>query len=186
MKKSRVVGIILFPIFCVLLSSLVLISDPGFPFALLKTTSPVESVQPTHELFQYFFGLGNIPEVFDASEQSHLADVKHVIVGALLVFVLVTVLLCYSLKKGDVAKIARYGSVVLILMLGASVLVPFDALFTWFHELFFPQGNWVFSASSTLIQFYPFAYFEYFALAIAIHACMVAGVLVFFSRMVRT
>ena len=47
------------------------------------------------------------------------------------------------------------GIIALIAFVGIAVLIDFDAAFTAFHEIFFPQGNWQFSYRSYMIQMLP-------------------------------
>ena len=45
-------------------------------------------------------------------------------------------------------------------------LVAFDTLFTLFHQVFFPGGNWSFDPSrQRLVQLYPFAFWQLVAAA---------------------
>lgn len=46
----------------------------------------------------------------------------------------------------------------LLLLFGAWALLDFNGLFTAFHHVFFPQGNWTFSYSSLLISMYPLGF----------------------------
>jgi len=45
-----------------------------------------------------------------------------------------------------------------VAVLGIGAAVTFDSLFLAFHELFFPQGNFLFPADSNLIAMYPDRY----------------------------
>jgi len=57
------------------------------------------------------------------------------------------------------------GAIVLAacVLLALSTLFSFDAFWTWFHIILFPQGNWMFPAGSTLITLFPEAFFENFS-----------------------
>ena len=47
--------------------------------------------------------------------------------------------------------------------------MAFDALFTLFHQLFFPGGNWSFDpATQRLVQLYPFAFWQVTAAAFGV------------------
>lgn len=45
-----------------------------------------------------------------------------------------------------------------IIVLGVACLIDFDSFFQTFHAIFFPEGNWTFSAHSLLISMYPSAF----------------------------
>ena len=56
----------------------------------------------------------------------------------------------------------KYGGIITVLLTGIIFILTlffFNTIFTLFHLLFFPQGNWVFSADSLLIQTFPEAFF---------------------------
>jgi uncharacterized membrane protein len=48
----------------------------------------------------------------------------------------------------------------IMLFLVFAAILNFELLWLIFHAIFFPQGNWMFSNSSTLITLYPGAFFE--------------------------
>ena len=64
-------------------------------------------------------------------------------------------------RKNFDSKMIKYfffgfaGIIALIAFVGIAVLIDFDAAFTAFHEIFFPQGNWQFSYRSYMIQMLP-------------------------------
>ncbi len=173
-----VIGIILFPFMCILLSFFVLISDTSFTYLLLDNP---EAVQPTKQLTQYFFGKVEVPTVFSSDERMHLADVKRLISYAYYVLEILIIILAYCMLE-NWRKIIKWGTGLLILLFLMAFLTPFDNFFTYFHEIFFPQGNWMFAADSTMIMFYPTAFFMNYSIAIAIHALIVAGIFIIVSR----
>ncbi len=166
-------GIIIFPLFCLLFSFFILITDPAFTLLLLKNP---DSVQPTKQLLHYFEGNAGIPDVFNEQEKAHLQDVKRVMNSAFVVLIILGALL-YICASGDTKKIVPWGTLLLAILIVLSVIVPFDALFTSFHKLLFPQGNWMFAPDSTLITFYPLNFFVAYGIAIAVHALIAAGML---------
>jgi len=159
---------ILVPLFCVLLSFFVLITDSNFTNNLLENN---DAKEPTKQLIKHFFFLEPMPQIFDAQEQSHLNDVSVLIRIALIVFAIICGLLLY-LKPN--ARTIYYGAGLLTAVLLLLALLPFDKLFTSFHQVFFPQGNWQFALDSTLIQFYPFTFFMKYAAFIAIYSLLIA------------
>ena len=78
------------------------------------------------------------------------------IVGLLLLFGLVV----YSWK--DRKRLLKYGGVSTVVFVGVVLmfsLVAFKYTFTFFHQIFFPQGNWQFAVDSLLIQTFPLEFF---------------------------
>lgn len=173
-----VIGIILFPLMCLLLSFFVLITDISFTYLLLDNP---EAIQPTKQLMQYFFGKAEVPAVFSPDEREHLADVKQLISYAYYVLEILIIIVAYCMLE-NWRKIIKWGSALLVLLLLLAFLMPFDNFFTHFHEIFFPQGNWMFAADSTMIMFYPTAFFMNYGIAIAVHALIVAGTFIIVSR----
>lgn len=171
------IGTILFPLFCLLLSFFILLSDSHFTYSLLEKN---ESVQPTKELMNYFIGKGEVPEVFNTEEKSHLQDVKQLIRFGLIALLMTILLMLYSGYN------AKQGTIILTAILAAGLIIPFDALFTKFHQIFFPQGNWIFPPESTLITFYPQNFFSTYALSVIIFAVFIALILSHFERCVLT
>lgn len=125
---------------------------------------------------------------FLQAEVEHMTDVKRVFLYALVftVTVLVLALLsAYTLPSkapGTVSSSLFTGSwltLILLMVLGVSGLLGWDTFFTTFHEIFFPQGNWQFRPSDTLIRLYPPQFWKDAALAAcALVVLMVAVILV--------
>ena len=177
---KNAIGIIIFPIFCLLLSFFVLITDPGFTYLLLDNP---QSIGPTKQLAGYFFDLEEVPDVFNAEEQAHLADVKKVVQYSFVLLAVLILALVIFCMTGDWKKIIKGGTSLLLVLLFLAVIIPFDKLFTLFHQIIFPQGNWMFSVDSTLIQFYPNTFFMSYGAAIAVHAIVAAGILYYFVKL---
>jgi uncharacterized membrane protein len=47
-----------------------------------------------------------------------------------------------------------------VAVIGVAAAVAFDPLFLLFHEVFFPQGNFLFAPDSNLIRLYPEWYWQ--------------------------
>ncbi len=103
--------------------------------------------------------------IYNARELRHMADVKRVSTGAIIVLRLSLVLvlglgLALFLKRwrrelatgllGGVLALVSLG-----LMVGVTALVNFDLFFTLFHRLFFEGDSWLFPYTDSLIQLYP-------------------------------
>ena len=105
--------------------------------------------------------------VFTASEYSHMADVRNVFVAFRIAAAAAGIVGIGLVLR--VARRARRATVVLVrdaalaaalgvaIIAGAAV-VAFDPLFLLFHEVFFPQGNFLFAADSNLLAVYPDEY----------------------------
>lgn len=166
---------ILVPIICILLSLFVLLTDSNFNNKLLENE---QAREPTEQLVKHFFFLAPMPSVFNEQESAHMTDVAWLVRIGLLVLILASILLL-ALKPD--ARTIYYGAGILIGLLAILALLPFDSIFTKFHQLFFPQGNWQFAADSTIIQFYPFEFFYKYAVFIGVYSLLVSFALCAFA-----
>lgn len=102
-----------------------------------------------------------------AAEILHLEDVKEMMKKADYSFYVLllscTLIITYIYKdKRYLSKLLLYGGIAassLVVLFFIFALINFDFLFNLFHQIFFPQGNWVFSADSYLIRTFPRAFF---------------------------
>lgn len=122
---------------------------------------------------------------YDPSEAAHLRDVRVVLAGFLSLFVLAFLVLSVgtarlrheawfwqAVGRGAGALVVGFSA------LGALLVVAFDPLFTLFHVVFFPGGNWAFDPTTErMVQLYPTAFWEYAAAVLAVVG-IVVGVLV--------
>jgi integral membrane protein (TIGR01906 family) len=117
----------------------------------------------------YVTGFGNGPGVllFTADEWRHMADVRTVFIAMEIAAVSALAALAVIGRVvarrgvGAIAALARDASViaaVAVAILGVAAAFAFDSLFLMFHELFFPQGNFLFPPDSNLIAMYPDQY----------------------------
>jgi integral membrane protein (TIGR01906 family) len=104
--------------------------------------------------------------LFTPNELSHMEDVKRlvdalwrvqVISGVLMLGSLVLLLARHETRRSGYLAMVAGGilTTALLLVLVLLVLSGFDALFVQFHEIFFPQGNWTFDYSDSLIRLFP-------------------------------
>ena len=111
--------------------------------------------------------------LFGADEVSHMADVKQLILltfsvqrASAMFLLLVTGLAVYAFRRavwGTLAAWLRRGPLVttgVIAVLGIAALVAFDPLFTLFHNLAFPQGNFLFPRTADLVRAFPFGFWR--------------------------
>lgn len=109
-------------------------------------------------------------------ELMHMQDVKTVFNWAficMLLFVGFSMIFPSMIAKRTSAGII--GGFAFITLLCA--LINARTLWTFFHQIFFPQGGWMFSPDSMLITLYPGTYFASFAVAVFIVAFIIVGLL---------
>ncbi|MDR0856546.1 MAG: TIGR01906 family membrane protein [Clostridiales bacterium] len=119
-------------------------------------------------------------DFYTEEELSHMADVKAVFVAVKVAeYILVPAgvgLLALVLLFGkprdifdELARAAMRGTIALFIVLGLiglAVAVDFDAVFTVFHGIFFPQGNWQFAWDSRMLAMLPEALFMHAGIGI--------------------
>jgi uncharacterized membrane protein len=104
---------------------------------------------------------------FTTAEYAHMADVRNVFVGARVAAVAAAILAALVILGAarrdrraaavlvrDAAIAAGIGSAAV----AVAAAVAFDPLFLLFHEVFFPQGNFLFPPDSNLLAMYPDPY----------------------------
>ncbi len=110
---------------------------------------------------------------YTSNEVSHLSDVKNVTFIANLVFYVslaVTTLILTSIRNKKewphfLWNASIHGICFIVLTIIA-IGISFETIFTYFHYLFFPQGNWTFPLNSLLIQTFPKEFFQTIAFTI--------------------
>jgi integral membrane protein (TIGR01906 family) len=126
-----------------------------------------------HHLWStYVIGLAPVPPeglgTFTADEYAHMADVRGVFRGAQLAAAVAFVVAAFRLYRARAARRAlrllRDGALVaaaIVAVIGLAAAVAFEPLFLLFHDVFFPQGNFLFDpATSNLIRLYPEWYWQ--------------------------
>jgi integral membrane protein (TIGR01906 family) len=118
----------------------------------------------------YVVGFGGPPDglgTFSGAEYEHMADVRNVFRGAELVATLALGIIGFrvrrALAKGRALRLVGDGALAaaaLVVAIGVAAVLAFDQLFLLFHELFFPQGNFLFRPDSNLIRLYPEWYWQ--------------------------
>lgn len=102
---------------------------------------------------------------FDEAAVSHLRDVRHVLAGAraftgvlaavMAVWLGVLIARRRFREISSAMMAAGVTCVAIVLLAAAAGTLDFEALFTWFHGLFFASGTWTFPADSLLIELFP-------------------------------
>ncbi len=131
--------------------------------------SPQPVGQAIHMLSDMRMPYGDSP-LFNPDEISHMVDVKRVVdsawrAQALSGVVLIAGLLFLFLRPST--RVMGWNALFagglltagLLVALGLFVVLGFDTFFIQFHEVFFPQGNWTFDYSDSLIRLLPERFF---------------------------
>jgi integral membrane protein (TIGR01906 family) len=117
---------------------------------------------PLHEDVKEYLETGEGELPFSSEANSHMHDV-FVLFSLLRVvsagLVVGTLWILSYIQKKDLQRISG----VLIGLPIVIGLLPWNTVFSVFHQVFFPQGNWIFPAQSLLIQTYPASFFIGFA-----------------------
>ena len=121
---------------------------------------------------------------YDPDERRHLGDAR-LLLGVFLLLggiALIGLGAAYARWRDrrvaiwTVIRRAGLTTAAVVVVLGFISVVAFDALFTLFHQLFFPGGNWSFDPTTQrLVQLYPFEFWQLTA--------TVLGVLIFLLGM---
>jgi integral membrane protein (TIGR01906 family) len=108
--------------------------------------------------------------IFNERELSHMEDVKDVVTGmrvALTVGMLILLAISILAERGNwkplLTKAFNQGGwavLGLIAAILAFVVLNFNSLFTWFHQIFFESGTWQFHPSDTLIRLFPMRFWQ--------------------------
>ena len=129
-------------------------------------------------------------EFFDANELAHLEDVRRVFGGVLTAAIaasVIAILAGVGLAPRRIRR-AMLVDAAIVVVVGAVAAVAFEPLFLAFHELFFPQGNFLFDpATSNIVRLYPDWYWEGITLRVGASFVVVALAVAAFAhlRLVR-
>lgn len=122
---------------------------------------------------------------YDSDVISHLDDCNAVAVVAYLVIICALVIAiagivaCALLGKktlvGNVLMASGIATLALFALLGIWALFDFNGLFSSFHAIFFPEGNWTFASDSLLICALPTGFWSAMALVWLIVSLLLAA-----------
>lgn len=127
-----------------------------------------------------------LPDFFTTDEVNHMADVRRVFMGfELAVVVAVGLAVILGLRaarrsRAAVLLLARDASVAAglgVIFVAVAAALAFDQLFLAFHEVFFPQGNFLFPPDSNLIAMYPDPYWYGVTLRVGITFILATAVI---------
>jgi hypothetical protein len=120
----------------------------------------------------YVIGSASVPpgpacSLWTTTEYRHMADVRNVFVGAetfaTLAFGVAAFRVVRARRQGESLRLLRAGALAaagLVAVVGLAAAVAFAPLFLLFHQIFFPQGNFLFPPESNLIRLYPEWYWQ--------------------------
>ncbi len=130
--------------------------------------------------------------IFNASELSHMEDVKVVVTGmriALAALMLGLLVICgIAVRKGWrnalllALRRGGWGVLGLIAVVLLLLVVNFDQLFTWFHQMFFTSGTWQFYTSDTLIRLFPMRFWQDAFIAVGVISLAIGILLILFCK----
>ena len=211
-NKILVIILALFIPYILLMSGIRLVMTPAFPAIEYQRSGFPEhqfgfTVQERTKWSEYAIRyltndqeisyLGNLQDItgkklFTTDELSHMVDVKEVVKNASMVWYVlggmsIAILVWFVVMRqwDSLRRSLNAGGWITIGLLGALLVflaVSFDRLFEYFHRIFFQDGTWTFSQSSTLIRLFPFEFWrDAFVLVIGF-ALIVGVVLVLLTR----
>ena len=130
--------------------------------------------------------------VFNERELSHMQDVKHVVTGMRIALTVSMVGLLAATffaerkrSKADVLAAYQRGAWALFGLIFAILLfvaLSFNQLFTWFHQIFFESGTWMFLTSDTLIRLFPMRFWRDAFIFVGLLSIIMAGLILLFGR----
>ncbi len=97
-------------------------------------------------------------------EVSHMSDVRDIVIYITALGIISAVTLAFLRPRKRIEKVVMLASPLYLHSLTGSVVaislaIGFSKVFKAFHQIFFPQGNYLFSPSSLLIRTYPESFF---------------------------
>jgi integral membrane protein (TIGR01906 family) len=161
----------------------------------VRTGERVEPIRPVSTIHREWadYVTGRTPDQaalgslwFTDDERRHMSDVRSVFITAQVVaMACVLAMLGLSLRhvrRTRALRLVRAGALAAALgatLVGAAFAIAFDAAFLLFHEILFPQGNFLFPTGSNLLVIYPERYWYGVTIRIAVTflatAVVVAG-----------
>jgi len=180
-------------------------SMPGFPLDpygfstedRLKWSEPSINYLVNSEEISYLADLtfDNGEPIYNARELSHMEDVKNlvtlmrnVLAGGMILLLILSIVLVLMKNKSAFQKAFFRGGWAVFVLIGTILLfvaLSFNQLFTWFHQLFFSSGTWLFYTSDTLIRLFPLRFWRDAFIFVGLLSIIMAGSVVILTRRKR-
>ena len=121
------------------------------------------------------------------NEISHLNDVRNIfnkirifLVSSVLIFVILLFVFYKRISINNMFFVLLLSGIIIDIFIVVLLFafINFDFSFVLFHKILFPQGNWMFSANSLIIQIYPERFFIDFVASFITNLAIVANVFV--------
>ena len=189
----KTLGIILF---CFFIPIFLLLTSYKLTLFLTDTTTAQE------QTILFLEGKNTLPLEYTSQERSHLKDVQqvmrwangvfYVLLCAITAFIVIWKKIQKKIWKTDqemLQKLLWHGGLTTVISLGllsGLIVLFFNQVFTLFHLLFFPQGNWTFPADSHLIQTFPLEFFYSISLDIFLLSLVLGIILMITARKIQT
>lgn len=159
---------------------------------LIERNSLKENASAENDKVLDFFKTGVMEINMSENELSHMQDVRRLNnYFKLFMWLMVCVLGIMIYLNPDIWSIVSKMWIPLtafVIISGVCALFP-SQIFSLFHKIFFPQGNYLFSESSFLISLYPEKYFFELFFVIAARTIIIAAVIfsanIFSKRMFK-
>jgi integral membrane protein (TIGR01906 family) len=81
-----------------------------------------------------------------------------------------------ALRRGGWGVLGLIATILILLV------VNFDQLFTWFHQMFFTSGTWQFYTSDTLIRLFPMRFWQDAFIAVGLISVVIGLLLVLLCK----
>lgn len=134
--------------------------------------------------------------IFNARELQHMEDVKGVVTGmraALVISMVVLLTVSIIALRGDWKRKllsafhkGGWSLIGLIVAIFLFIMLNFNALFTWFHKIFFESGTWQFHPSNTLIRLFPLRFWRDAFFFVGLISLMLGGLVILLTRVKHT
>jgi integral membrane protein (TIGR01906 family) len=169
--------------------------DPyGFTYEDRLSWSRLSMQYLTNKAGPEFWASQRLPNgdaVYTERELDHFMDAKVTLQGALRVWnISVIVLLALGLWAWRRNWLAQYlhglsrggwltlGLIAVIILL---VIIAFNQLFVVFHQIFFPQGNWMFNYSDTFIRLFPERFWRDIFIYVGVFSALAGAAIAYFG-----
>lgn len=157
----------------------------------IETLGSDQLTDLTIQTLNFLTNRGQLPEIFSENEIDHMNDVAQLVRNGFYTLVLVFIILLilyiffkflgspevfYSLFRGGAVF-----SMIFLFILALLILIDFTVNFLYFHNIFFPQGNFIFPANSLLVQIFPERFFKEIIIYIFMGATILGGIIITFT-----